>query len=147
MIRVLGAQFFKVNRFSNELSNKILINSHQTDSNVEFVRKLSTSLCTQFKSKAEEIAERKRKDQEIRWTKLYHFKNMKYHSILTRLKIYPMLTGLIGTPIAFGIEMSQVIPEFTYVPCLVISKFVFNILLTIFHKSIILNTFFVHSKA
>lgn len=142
MIRVLGAQFSKINRFSNELSNKILINSHQTDLNVDFVRKLSTSSCTQFKSKAEEIAERKRKDQEIRWTKLYHFKNMKYHSILTRLKIYPLLTGVIGTPISFGIEMSQVIPEFTYIPCLVISKFIFITLLTISHQFIISNNFF-----
>lgn len=121
MLRVFGVQLFKIHRLSDQLSD-ILIKSTQTQTN--FVRNISSNLIChkQYKSKAEEIAERKRKDQERRWTKLYHFTNMKYHSIITRLKIYPFFTGLIGTPIAYGIEMSHTIPEFTFLPFLAISK-------------------------
>lgn len=112
MIRIFGAQFSKVNNFSNQ--------------RYETVRKICTSLCVQQrKSKAEEIAERKRKDdrdKEMRWTKLYHFTDMKYHSIVTRLKIYPLITTIIGTPAAYAIEAAQIFAEFTWIPTLVFGE-------------------------
>lgn len=109
MFRILGVHLLKSNQFSRESCG--------------VVHKLSTSACTRYKSTPEEIAELKQRDQETRWAKLYHFTNMKYHSIVTRLKIYPMIMGVIGTPIAYLVEVCQIFPEFTYVPFLAMSEY------------------------
>lgn len=108
MMRIAGVHIYK-----NFNSNYIF----------QSVRKICVNSCLQVnKSKAEELAEKKRKDQEIRWTKLYHFTDIKYHSIVTRLKIYPYISTVILTPIAYLFEFSQKYPEFTAEPCLIIGK-------------------------
>lgn len=113
MIRAFGLQIFKVNQLSSQ--------------RFEIVRKICTNGCVQLnKSKAEELREKKLKDErdkEMRWTKLYHFTDMKYHAIVTRLKIYPLFTTIIGTPVAYMIEVSQLIEHFSFVPCLAFGEF------------------------
>lgn len=109
MIRIAGAQFFRIN---SQSKYKLC------------VRKICVKCSVQWnQSRAEELAEKKQKDlkmQEMRWTKLYHFKDMKYHSIVTRLKIYPYLATVILSPLAYLVELSQQFPEFSAVPCLTI---------------------------
>lgn len=110
MIRIAGAQFFKINspsKYTFLSVREICVNS-----SVQWNR-----------SRAEELAEKKRKDlemQEMRWTKLYYFKYMKYHSIVTRLKIYPYLSTIILSPLAYLVELSQQFPQFSAMPCLTI---------------------------
>lgn len=118
MIYIFRTQFSKINQFSSQ--------------RCELVRRnLCTSFCVQQKlSKFEEIAERKRRDEQdkaMRWTKLYHFTDMKYHAIMTRLKIYPLLATILGTPVACVIEKVQIIPEFTFVPVLACGKLKYSI--------------------
>lgn len=112
MIRAFGMQFSKVNQL--------------TGHRFEIVRKISTNGYVQLnKSKAEELRERKLKDErdkEMRWTKFYHFTDMKYHAIVTRLKVYPLLTTIIGTPIAYVMETTQFIEDISFIPCLAFGK-------------------------
>lgn len=113
MIRTAGVQFFKINSHSNFTFQN--------------VRKICVNSCVQLnRSKAEEVADKKRKEldeKNKRWTKLYHFKDMKYHSIVTRLKIYPYLTTIFVSPIAYLVELTQQFPEFSATPCLVIGNY------------------------
>ena len=110
MIRIAGAQIFKINS--------------QSKYTFLSVRKICANSSVQWnRSRAEELEEKKRKDlemQRIQWTKLYHFKDMKYHSIVTRLKIYPYLATIILSPLAYLVELSQQFPEFSAMPCLTI---------------------------
>lgn len=112
MIRAFGMQFSKVNQLTSQ--------------RIDIVRKIYTNSSVQLnKSKAEELREKKLKDErdkEKRWTKFYHFNDMKYHAIVTRLKIYPLLTSIIGTPIAYVMEVSQFMENISFVPCLVFGK-------------------------
>lgn len=113
MIRLAGAQIYK-------------ISFHSTHT-LQNVRRICVNSCVQWnKSRAEELAEKKRKEQierDRRWTKLYHFTDIKYHAIVTRLKIYPYIaTGLLS-PCAYLVELSQVYPEFYAAPCLIVGKF------------------------
>lgn len=107
MFRTIGAQLFKVN-FLQKL---------------ECMRPISVPSCMLLKkSKADEIAEQKQRDQEMRWTKLYHFRDMKYHAVVTRLKIYPFLSTVIFTPIAYFVDAAQLHADFSYIPCFVVGK-------------------------
>lgn len=85
----------------------------------KLVRKICISSCVAHKKPtAAEVAERKQRDEEMRWTTFYHFTNMKYHSIVTRLKIYPLITTVVASPVAFLLKQLEVIDDF--LPCLVI---------------------------
>lgn len=107
MLRIVGAQLLKVNLLQK----------------LEYVRPISVQSCMRSnKSKVDELAEKKRIDQEMRWTKLYHFRDMKYHAIVTRLKIYPFLSTVLLTPIAFLVEAAKLIDDFSSFPCLVVGK-------------------------
>lgn len=110
MIRIAAAQIFKIDS--------------QSKYTILSVRKICVNSSVQWnRSRAEELAEKKRKDlemQEMRWTKLYHFKDMKYHSIATRLKIYPYLATIFLSPLAYLVELTQQFPEFSAMPCFTI---------------------------
>lgn len=109
MIRIAGVQIYKN------------FNSNYT---FQSVRKICVNSCVQEKrSKAEELAEKKRKDLEMGWTKLYYFKDIKYHAIVTRLKIYPYISTVVLSPIAYLFELSKIFPEFTAEPCLFMGKY------------------------
>lgn len=103
----IGAQLLKVHLFQK----------------LECMRPISVPSCMHLnKSKADELAEKKRLDQEMRWTKLYHFRDIKYHAIVTRLKVYPFLSTVILTPIAFVVDVAQTFADFSYIPCVVVGK-------------------------
>lgn len=101
------------------------------NSKFEIARNICGSSCVRYaksgsKSKAEQIAEKKQKEMEEsnkRLSKLYHFTNMKYHAIVTRLKIYPLITTVFATPITYALEMAQILPGSAYIPCLAFGKF------------------------
>lgn len=115
MIRIFTVRFPKLIQFPNY--------EYKT------ARKIYTSIGTSVQQKKptlEEITERKRKDErdkEMRWTKFYQFTDMKYHSIVTRLKIYSFLSTVVLTPVAYIVEIAHLIPEFTFVPCLAFGEF------------------------
>ncbi|XP_055300369.1 transmembrane protein 186 [Sitodiplosis mosellana] len=107
MIRIAGAQLYKINSHPNHTFHS--------------VRTVCVNSYVQLnRSKAEELAEKKRKDKDMRWTKLYYFKDIKYHAIVTRLKIYPYLSTVLLTPITYLVELSQHFPDFSATPCLMI---------------------------
>lgn len=109
MICTFGIQMLKIGVFATK--------------RCEIVRSIwSSSYIRYSKFTAQEIADRKRKDEEMRWTKLYHYSNMKYHAIVTRLKIYPPLTTLFATPICIAMESYQMIPPFTFIAGLACGK-------------------------
>lgn len=113
MFRIAGAQIYRINSHSN--------------CTFQSVRRICVNYGLQLnKLRAEQLKEKKRVEQEaiqrekeMRWTKLYQFTDMKYHSIVTRLKIYPYLSTVILSPFAYIVEWSQQIPEFSALPCLV----------------------------
>lgn len=105
MIRIFGTQFLKIGVLPNK--------------RCAIIRNICASSCTRYsKYSAQEIAERKQKDDEMRWTKFYHFSNMKYHAIVTRLKIYPPLSALFLTPVCLVMESQGMIPPYTFIACL-----------------------------
>lgn len=99
-------------------------------STFEIARNICVNSCVKYaelgpKSKAKEIAEKKQKDLDEsnkRWTKLYHFTNMKYHAIVTRLKIYPLITTIVATPVTYALEIAHILPTSVYIPCLAFGK-------------------------
>lgn len=108
MIRISGAHIFNMNLpLTRTCVRRICVNS-------------SLQL---NKSKSEALEERKRRDQEIKWTRLYQFNDMKYHAIVTRLKIYPFFSTVILTPLAYALKVSDLFPEISAIPCLVIGTF------------------------
>ncbi|XP_031624523.1 uncharacterized protein LOC116341541 [Contarinia nasturtii] len=107
MFRFVGARYLKLNLPSTQ--------------KFECVRKIYVNSCVQLnKSKAEELAERKRRDEEFRWTRLYVFNDMKWYSIVTKLKLYSYVSTLVLTPVAYLIQLSEKIPDVSAVPCLAI---------------------------
>lgn len=110
MIRIFSCKFLKVSVFPSQTRCKIVRNIWT-----------SSSVCYS-KFTAQEIADRKRKDDEMRWTKFYQYPNMKYHAIVTRMKIYPTLATLFMTPVALIMEVQQMIPPNSYVACLACGK-------------------------
>lgn len=109
MIRIFSSQFLKIS-----VIPKI---------KCELIRNISTSSCIRYsKFTAQEIADRKRQDNEMRWTKLYHYTNIKYHAIVTRLKIYPALATLFLTPASILLEAQQIIPASSFLACLACGK-------------------------
>lgn len=113
MIRIFKSQLLKVSVFPQ--------------TKCDIVRNIWTSSRIHYsKFTAQEIADRKRKDEEMRWTKFYHYPNMKYHAIVTRLKIYPTLATLFFTPTSLILEAQQIIPPNTFLACLGCGKNMFN---------------------
>lgn len=109
MFRIVANQFFKINL--------------STNCTVKSVRTICVNSCIQLnKATAQEIAERKHQDAENRWSKFYSFKDMKYHAIVTRLKIYPLVSTIFLTPLAYVFEIFNFIPEFSFVPSLAFGK-------------------------
>lgn len=110
MIRIFSSKFLKISVFPSQTK-------------CEIARSIwtSSSVC-HSKFTAQEIADRKRKDDEMRWTKFYQYPNMKYHAIVTRLKIYPTLATLFMTPVALIMEAQQMIPANSYISCLTCGK-------------------------
>lgn len=109
MIRVFSLRFLKISAIPK--------------TKCEIVRNIWTSSCVRYsRFTAQEVADRKRQDEEMRWRKFYHYPYMKYHAIVTRLKIYPALATLFLTPGALVLEMQQLIPPASYVACFVCGK-------------------------
>lgn len=105
MIRIFGAQILKISVFPK--------------TKCEIHRNIWTSSCIRYsKFTAQEVADKKRQDKEMRWKKFYHYPNMKYHAIITRLKIYPALATVFFTPVCLLLEAQQIIPSFTFLSCL-----------------------------
>lgn len=90
---------------------------------LEIGRKICANSCVQNnKSKAKEMAEKKRKDEEMRWTKLFHFNDLKYLAIITKLKIYPFFSTVLLTPVAHILQVSGIYPDLTAIPFAVIGE-------------------------
>lgn len=105
MIRIFGSQFLKISVFP--------------PAKCEIIRNLWTNSCIRYsRFTAQEIADRKRQDEEMRWTKFYQYPNMKYHAIVTRLKIYPALATIFLTPASLILEANHMIPPNTFIACL-----------------------------
>lgn len=66
--------------------------------------------------------EKKGNEPKIRWSKLYHFTDIQYLSIVTKLKIYPAVATAIGTPVVIGILATGVLEEFTALPLFAIGE-------------------------
>lgn len=110
MIRIFSLKFLKISVLPSQPK-------------CEIARSIWTSSSVSYsKFTAQEIADRKRKDDEMRWTKFYQYPNMKYHAIVTRMKIYPTLATLFMTPVALVMEAQQMIPANTYISCMVCGK-------------------------
>lgn len=110
MIRIFGSQLRKISAIPK--------------TKCEIVRNIWTSSCIRYsKFTAQEVADRKRQDEEMRWTKFYHYPNMKYHAIVTRLKIYPALATLFLTPASLVLEIQQYIPPLTFIACFACGKY------------------------
>lgn len=110
MIRLFSSKFLKISPFPLQTKCEIVRNIWT-----------SASVC-HSKFTAQEIADRKRKDSEMRWSKLYHDPKMKYHAIITRLKIYPTIATFFFTPVSLLMEAQQIIPQNTYFACLACGK-------------------------
>lgn len=131
MIRILASKFSS-------------LNCSQSYFTFQRVYKISTNASVHYsKLKPEEIAEKKRKEVSSKSTKLYHFVHMKYHSIVTRLKIYPLFSTIFLAPISYFIQYNQLIPEVQMMPVLSIGRSFFTLKsLALFNRSSLRFSFF-----
>lgn len=78
--------------------------------NVTFYRHISSVSQVNCQKQNAEKTNQNVMDTEI-WTKLYHFKEINYFAIVSRLKIYQASTAVILTPSFFALESFQYIPS------------------------------------
>lgn len=105
MIRILSEKFLQKN-YSKQI--------------ITHISRLSSD------RKADVIKKKQEEQQKIKWRKMYHFTEIRYLSVLTRMKIYPVLTTAFFVPISLIIEALHLWEGVSYVPCLIIGIKSFN---------------------
>lgn len=76
--------------------------------------------------KADVIKKKQEEQQKIKWRKVYYLTEIRYLSVLTRMKIYPVLTTAFLVPISLIVEVMKIWEGVSYVPILIIGIKSFN---------------------